>query len=243
MNKITTTFIGSGDAFGSGGRLQTCILVDAPRLRFTVDFGATSLVGLRQQNIDPNSIDALFITHLHGDHCGGVPFFLLDAMLGAHRTTPLSIVGPSGVKAHLQTLQVALFPGSQVMQPDFELNFIELAPERDYQLLEMQLTTIAARHTRQTNPLALRMQIGNKSLAFTGDGELTPALQHLVKGADLLIAECYFYSKPVKWHLNYPDIAALSARQIVLTHMHTDMLAHTDEVPQLCAYDGFSITI
>ena len=43
--------------------------------------------------------------------------------------------------------------------------------------------------------------------------------------------------------MNYPDIARLSAKQIVLTHMHTEMLAHVDAVPERCAYDGFMIEI
>jgi hypothetical protein len=79
MSAISVQFIGSGDAFASGGRLQTSILVNGPDVRFAIDFGTTSLVGLRQQDIDPNTIDAIFLTHLHGDHCGGVPFLLLDA--------------------------------------------------------------------------------------------------------------------------------------------------------------------
>ena len=105
MPEISARFIGSGDAFGSGGRLQTCILIEAPEFRFAVDFGTTSLVGLRQQGIDPNSIDAILLTHLHGDHCGGVPFFLLDAMLGSKRTTPLTILGPGDVETRLQGVQ------------------------------------------------------------------------------------------------------------------------------------------
>jgi ribonuclease BN (tRNA processing enzyme) len=83
-------FVGSGDSFGSGGRFQTGILVDAPGLRFALDFGASSLVALAQQGIAHNSIDAILLTHLHGDHCGGVPFLLVDAMLAAKRTRPIS---------------------------------------------------------------------------------------------------------------------------------------------------------
>lgn len=243
MSDITARFIGTGDAFGSGGRLQTCILVDAPGIRFAIDFGATSLVGLRKQDIDPNSIDAILLTHLHGDHCGGIPFLLLDAMLGAKRTAPLAILGPRNTQAHLRQLQDSLFPGSDVMEPKFALDYTEIGPGETVTLLGLEVTATEARHTRQTNPLALRVQVGGKSVAYTGDGELTEALSALISGADLLIAESYFYSKAVKWHLNYPDIAQLSAKQIVLTHMHTDMLAHADHVPETCAYDGLVVAV
>jgi len=238
MSEVTVRFIGSGDAFGSGGRLQTCILVDASDVRFAMDFGATSLVGLRQQSIDPNSIDAILLTHLHGDHCGGVPFFLLDAMLGAGRTSTLTILGPVGVHNHLRQLQEVLFPGSHVMEPKFALEFREVGAGETVELPGLAVSAVQARHTRQTNPLALRVQIGHKSVAYTGDGELTEDLTSFVDGVDLLIAECYFYTRSIKWHLNYPDIEKLSAKQIVLTHMHEDMLAHVDDVAEACAYDG-----
>src|ERR671924_627904 len=91
---VTVTFVGSGDSFGSGGRFNTCILVDAPGYRFCIDFGATSLVALNRLDIAHNSIDAILLTHLHGDHCGGVPFLLMDAMLAARRARPLTIAGP-----------------------------------------------------------------------------------------------------------------------------------------------------
>lgn len=243
MSDITVQFIGTGDAFGSGGRLQTCILVDAPGIRFAIDFGATSLVGLRQQNIDPNSINAILLTHLHGDHCGGIPFLLLDAMLGSKRTSPLAILGPRNTKTHLQDVQAAMFPGSDVMEPKFALDYTEIEPDETVSMLGLEVSAVEARHTRQTNPLALRVEVGGKSVAYTGDGELTEPLCALVAGADLLIAESYFYSKPVKWHLNYPDLAKLSAKQTVLTHMHSDMLAHADDVPEQCAYDGFVVTV
>jgi len=65
------------------------------------------------------------------------------------------------------------------------------------------------------------------------------------KGADLLVAECYFHQKPVPWHLNYPELSAhkadFDARRIVLTHMSPEMLAHVDDVPEECAYDGMVV--
>jgi len=244
MSGLTVTFVGTGDAFGSGGRLQTCIVVDAPEVRFAIDFGATSLPGLRQRGIDPNTLDVILLTHLHGDHCGGVPFLLLDAMLGAKRARPLTIAGPTGTEAHLGRLREALFPGSHAMRPDaFELTYVEVSPGAGLYLDRLSVRTVAARHTRETNPLALRIEVGARQIAYTGDGELSEELARLVKGVDLLIAESYFYDKPVRWHLNYPDIARLDAKRIVLTHMHANMLEKAPGVPEECAYDGCVIAV
>src|SRR5216117_4367175 len=102
---VSVRFVGSGDSFGSGGRFQTCIVVDGPRSRVALDFGTSSLIALAQQSIEPNSLDAILLTHLHGDHCGGVPFLLIDAMLGARRERPLIVAGPTGTRAHLESLR------------------------------------------------------------------------------------------------------------------------------------------
>lgn len=63
--------VGGGDAFGSGGRFNTCFVIDDSIGRFAVDFGATSMVALQAQTIEPASIDLIILTHLHGDHFGG----------------------------------------------------------------------------------------------------------------------------------------------------------------------------
>ena len=241
--EITARFIGSGDAFGSGGRLQPCVLIDGEGIRFTLDLGLTALIGLRQQGIEPNSIDAVLLTHLHGDHCGGVPFLLMDGMLGSKRQRPLTILGPKGTRDHLSLLHEALFPGSHIMTPRFPVDYVEIEPNETLDLTGLSVSAVAAEHTAQTHPLALRVQMGDKAVAYTGDGAFTEDLAGLVDGADLLIAESYYYSKAVKWHLNYPDIARLSAKQTVLTHMHSDMLAHAEEVPETCAHDGLVVTV
>ena len=244
---ITVRFVGSGDSFGSGGRFQTCIVVDGPRSRFAIDFGASSLIALAQQGIEHNSIDAIVLSHLHGDHCGGVPFLLIDAMLAARRTRPLTIAGPRDLRARLDTIREALFPGSHVMAPRFPLHWIEMEPGRPHAVLDLVVTPERARHTQETNPTALRVQVADRVVTYTGDTEWTEDVARAALGADLLIAECYAYDKPVKWHLNYPDVVAhagrVGAKRLVLTHMSREMLARATSVPEECAHDGLVITL
>lgn len=87
---IDVLFVGSGDAFGSGGRFNTCFFVSSPTRRFLIDCGASSMIAIKQQGLDPNSIDTIFITHFHADHFGGIPFFMLDAQFFSKRTGPLT---------------------------------------------------------------------------------------------------------------------------------------------------------
>jgi ribonuclease BN (tRNA processing enzyme) len=194
---VTVRFAGSGDSFGSGGRFQTCIVVDGPASRFAIDFGTSSLIALAQQDIEPNSLDAILLTHLHGDHCGGVPFLLMDAMLASRRTRPLSVAGPPDLRRRMDDLREALFPGSGVMAPKFPLHWIEMTPGQRHDVLDLRVTPVDARHTRETHPSALRVEVGDKVIAYTGDGEWTEALGEVGRGADLLVAECYFFAKPV----------------------------------------------
>ena len=159
---VSVRFVGSGDSFGSGGRFQTCILVDGPQSRFAVDFGTSSLIALAQQGIEHNSIDAIVLTHLHGDHCGGVPFLLMDAMLGAKRTRPLIVAGPRDLQRRMGEIREALFPGSRVMTPKFAMTWLEMEPGRPHQVLDLIVTPQPARHTAETNPTAIRVEVGGK---------------------------------------------------------------------------------
>src|SRR5688500_8613941 len=123
---MQVTVAGSGDAFGSGGRFQTCIAVavdnDVPRL--LVDCGATSLTALKRQLIDPNEVDTVVISHLHGDHFGGLPFLILDGQF-RHRTRDLTIVGPAGTRSRLTDAMETLYSGSSAVQRRFEVHVVE----------------------------------------------------------------------------------------------------------------------
>ena len=106
------TVVGCGDAFGSGGRLQTSYYVETAATRFLIDCGATVLIGLNKLGIDPNSIPTVFISHLHGDHYAGLVWWLIHAQHVAKRTVPLTVTGPVGIEARFKAAAEALFPGS-----------------------------------------------------------------------------------------------------------------------------------
>jgi ribonuclease BN (tRNA processing enzyme) len=244
---VSVTFVGSGDSFGSGGRFNTCILVDAPRIRFCIDFGASSLIALERLGIPHNTIDAILLTHLHGDHCGGIPFLLVDAMLAAKRDRPLTIVGPRDTSERLKAVAAAMMPGMDVMVPKFPLTYLDLPVFRTCDVGPVRVTTFPAIHTQATNPTSMRVEVADKVIAYTGDSEWTEHMPALADGADLFIAECYFFRKQVRFHLNYPDIVThkrqIRAKRIVLTHLGREMLANIDSVPEQCAYDGLVIPL
>ncbi|MES9111686.1 MBL fold metallo-hydrolase, partial [Cutibacterium acnes] len=109
---LTVQFVGSGDAFGSGGRLQTCISIMGVNGHLIVDCGASSLIGMRKINLDLNSIDVIAITHFHGDHSSGLAFFLYHEIKVSRRKRPLTVAGPVGIKDHCDALMSLLFPGA-----------------------------------------------------------------------------------------------------------------------------------
>jgi ribonuclease BN (tRNA processing enzyme) len=133
------------------------------------------------------------------------------------------------------------------MRPKFLLHYVELEAGRPNAVGDLVVIPREARHTAQTHPLALRVEVAGKAVAYTGDGEWTDGLAALARGADLLIAECYFYDKPVKWHLNYPALVehlpGSGARRVILTHMSREMLARAHEIPEEVAHDGLVVEL
>jgi ribonuclease BN (tRNA processing enzyme) len=124
---VQVRFVGCGDAFGSGGRFQACILLHAPGHNGDVllDCGASSLIALKQQRQDPNQIGLVLVSHLHGDHFGGLPFLILDGQF-THRTRPLYVAGPAGVGQRVQAAMEVLFPGSTGVRRRFPVHFHQL---------------------------------------------------------------------------------------------------------------------
>jgi ribonuclease BN (tRNA processing enzyme) len=247
---VTVTFAGSGDAFGSGGRNQACIHLRGPdgAPPVLLDCGATSLSALRRHALGLGDVAAIFISHLHGDHFGGVPFMILNEQF-ARRVEPLSVIGPAGTARRLAELMECMFPGSSAVARRFDVLVTELRPGEEAAAAGVRATAFAADHPSGPDgpALALRLTTGGKVIGYTGDTAWTDALIDVAAGADLLIAEAYHWDKVVPYHLSHADLAAraglLTSRRTVLTHMSADMLQHADEARFETAGDGFVLRI
>jgi ribonuclease BN (tRNA processing enzyme) len=117
------------------------------------------------------------------------------------------------------------------MQPKFPLDYVELEIGKPNQIRDLVVNSAGSAAER----------------ADTGAGEWTEDRAKFGRDADLLIAECYSYAKPITWHLNYPALVThrqdRGARRTILTHMSQEMLAHAAEIPEECAHDGLVVDI
>lgn len=240
-------FIGCGDAFGSGGRFNTCFMVSGRNHRFLIDFGASSLIALRRFEVDPNTVETILVSHLHGDHFGGLPFFLLDAQFISRRAKALVIAGPPGLRDRLTRAQECFFPGSSTIPLNFDLRVEEMQPGERWSHGDLAVTPLEVTHKSGAPALALRVECDGKTVAYSGDTQWTESLVAAARDADLFIAEAYFYDKKVKFHLDYATlqgrIAEIGAKRLILTHMSPDMLERLDDIDCETAEDGMVVTL
>jgi ribonuclease BN (tRNA processing enzyme) len=246
-DRMRVRFVGCGDAFGSGGRWQTCISVTSRGQHMLVDCGSTSLVALKAQGIDPGSIDAVALTHLHGDHFGGLPFLILDGQF-SRRTNDLTVLGPPGTNARLAQAMEVLFPGSSQVERRFRVEVRELAPGGPaIPVGDLAVRAWPVVHACGAPPLAVRVEDGSASFAYSGDTEWTPALIDAARDADLFAVEAYSYDKPIPYHLDYatvrPRLEQIGAARTVLTHMSAAMLNRLTDVDIPAAYDGMVVDL
>lgn len=224
------TVIGSSDAFGSGGRLQTCFHVAYGGGEFLIDCGATSLIGLARQGIDPNRISTIFVTHLHGDHFSGLVWWLIHAIHVAGRTDPLTVVGPKGIEERFSIAAEALFPSSMSTPRKFDLRFIEWRERAPLAVGTVSVKPYEVSHPSGAPPYALRFELDGKTIAFSGDTEWVESLIPAATGADLFICECTAFEKEARYHLNWrtidKNLGRLGAARYLLTHMGPEMLAN-----------------
>lgn len=220
---MKVTIIGCGDAFGSGGRSHTCFRLDQAGRTLIVDFGAGAIIAWNKAGFATSDIDAIIVTHLHGDHFGGLPFLLLQCQFVERRKKPITLFGPPGFKARLMAALEVFFPGTSTMNWTFDWPVVEIIPGQRAEIAGFALQTLAVAHSAGAPATGVRVAAGGRVFAYSGDSAWTESLVELAAGTDLFIIECYSAGRPIPGHIDWPTLdanrARLATRRLMLTHL------------------------
>jgi len=231
---VRVTVLGSGDAFGSGGRLHSAYLVETPRHTFLLDCGPSILQSLKRSGRDPGAVDFVLLSHLHGDHFGGLPFLFMEYRFEEPRSRPLAVYGPPGTERRVRSLFGALYERIASEPLPFAVRYEEVVAGASPALDGVRVLPFAVQHVSELRAFGYRIEVDGRTILYSGD-------------ADLFLCECSTYETRVGIHISYPEIAArardLGCRRLVLSHLGSEPLAHLDELTLECARDGMTLDL
>jgi ribonuclease BN (tRNA processing enzyme) len=244
---VRVTVLGSGDAFGSGGRLHSAYLVESETATFVLDCGPTILQSLKRTGRDPAALDFVVLSHLHGDHFGGVPFLFMEYLYESPRTRPFAVYGPAGVEPRVRALFSALYEKSASEPFAYSLRWTELRADTPETVRGVRILPFVVPHVSELVAFAYRVEVEGRVIVYSGDSAWTEKFVEQTRGADLFLCECSTYETRLDIHLSYPEIAAraadLGCRRLVLSHLGAEPLRRLPELSLECAVDGMTIDL
>jgi ribonuclease BN (tRNA processing enzyme) len=241
-------FIGTSDAFGAGGRRQSAIHVRGERGSALLDCGLTTNTGMAELGLECDEIDAILVSHFHGDHFGGIPLLLLGALYEDQRTRPLTIAGPPDIEARVRALAAAMGHDIEEREWTFPLHFQELLPGRDHEVGPLEVTSFETCHQIEAHPQGYRVSLDRNQIVYSGDTGWFGDLPRLASGADLFICECTLHHEKLDFHLNLDQLIEhqhdFDCGKMVLTHLGSQMSKLRGEVESFeTADDGLRIKL
>jgi ribonuclease BN (tRNA processing enzyme) len=229
---VRVTFLGTGNAFADGGRSHACIYVRARDSSLLLDCGGSALPALKR-HADLERVDGIVVSHLHGDHFGGIPYVLMDQHF-AGRARPLTIVGPRELEERLRAVCVGLYADFfGRTRLGFPVRYVTFGG-KNTELAGGSLSAHPVLHVPESDPHGVRLRVDGKLIAYSGDARWSESLPTLARGADLFICEATNFSRDDPSHISYVTLMShrseLDSRRIVLTHLGAETLARLDEV-------------
>lgn len=244
---MRVTVLGSGDAFGSGGRRQSSYLVEGGGRTFLMDCGPTVLAALQDARVPADAIDFVLVSHLHGDHFAGLPFLFMEYNYEARRKRELVIAGPRGIEQRVNDLFRAMYLEASSRPLDYPVRFVTLEAGTDVELLGIDVEPFAVPHQEHEPSLGFRVRAEGRTVMYSGDSGWTEEFVRRSDGVDLFICECCYYDSRYDFHINYPglepNLPRIRAKRLILTHLGREVLAKLDLVKAETAKDGMVIDL
>jgi ribonuclease BN (tRNA processing enzyme) len=244
---VKVHILGCGDAFGSGGRNQSGYVIEAGERLFLLDCGPTTLLTMKRMGLDPQRLEAIILSHLHGDHCGGVPFFFLEYLYQKQRNEPLQIAGPPGSEEKIRQLFEIMYGSGGDMRELPPTRFHILYPESSSMIGGIQVFPFRVPHQVHEISLGLKVTCDQKQILFSGDSAWTDLFVTHARGVDLFLCECSFYDEEAGNHIRYvtlkDNLRRLECKKLVLTHLGEKMLARRIDLAAMTAEDGMVIEL
>jgi ribonuclease BN (tRNA processing enzyme) len=247
MEPVRVDILGSGNAFSDGGRNHSAYLIKSPRGSLLLDCGPTTLASMKRHNLSTEPINQVLISHLHGDHTAGLPFFFLEYIHIEPRSRPLVIAGPKGTEENIRSLYQAMYPDACDEPLPYHLVFFEAIPSYPLWFGDIEILPFQAPHQKQPISLGFVLRVDGRKIVYTGDSGWTEDFVKYTQGADLFICECSFFETRLSTHLDYPQImenlSRIKAKRIVLTHLGQEVLSRRNEIELELASDGQTIIL
>lgn len=239
--------VGCGDAFGSGGRGNSCFYLRGESGSLLLDCGPTAPPAMKRLGIRPAGLDAVLLSHFHGDHFGGLPFLFLEGRFLEKRARPLVVGGPPGVERRVHELSRALYRGGAASHDPSLATFQELRPGVACRVGPAQVTPFAVRHQAEELCLGLRVTLDGRTVVYSGDTGWFPELVDAAAGADLFLWECTYADDTWDGHTKLDEVLRarekLDCRRLLLTHMGPDVLELRGEHDLPWAEDGMKVEL
>ena len=222
------TILGSGTSVPHPHRATPCHWLETSKGTLLLDAGAAASHRMAQEQLDWPNLDAIWISHFHLDHFGGLTPFLFGvkwAPQTQHRTKPMHIYGPEGLRELIDAVDNSYDYG--LFEQPFPVEVIEAGPNQDFEILPgLSASTFSTPHTKESRALRLKND-DSKLFVYTSDTGFSDDLALFAAHADLLLMECSFRrNKPVQKHLELADAMRVAhgcaPQKLVLTHLYPE---------------------